>query len=501
VTDLLFELPASTPDEDIAPEALAGVLHKPVRVAASVLAVAAAAATMLVGFLQKAPCLSSQRSSQCYSDIGSLWYLRDLGSHALPYVHGGIQSGRFTGHELEYPVLTGVFVWLTSLGAHSEFAFTIISTLALAPFGLLTAWLLAKLTGHRALFFAVAPVLAWYSFLNWDLLGVCAAVAAIYAWRRDRFILAAFLLTIGGCFKLWPAYLLGPLALDLICRRQVRLLWRAAGIVLTTVMAVNLPLAILNYSGWKAPFVFQALRPPDISASSLWSVLTPWAGVATVNSLSELACGAAFAGILWYGYRRFRREGAYPFIQASAAMVATFIALGKVHSPQYSLWVLPFFALLEINQLWWALFCASDVWLFAQFSMLRPFDPYRHTGALIVADLVLIAIALVALRSRASVGGKPGGPQLLDDRGHEVHVARPARQDVHVEVVGHAGAGGSAQVGPMSISPGPKAARTARRARVTPAHTAVASSDMWGANPGPEEDHEGSQSRRAPVPK
>lgn len=401
MTDLLFEQPTALPDADIAPEALTGVLRRPPRIAAPFLAVAAAAATMLVGFLQKAPCLSAQRSSQCYSDIGSLWYARGLSAHVFPYIHGGIQNGQFTGHELEYPVLTGVFVWITSLGAHSEFAFTIISTVALAPFGLVTAWLLGRLTGRRALFFAVAPGLAWYSFLNWDLLGVCAAVAAIYAWRRDRIVLAGFLLALGGCVKLWPAFLLAPLTVDLLCRRQGRLLLRTARVAAATAVAVNAPFVILNYRGWRAPFVFQTLRPADATASSIWSVVTPWArSVVTVNRLSELACGAAFAAILCYGVRRFRREGVFPFVQTSAAMVASFIALGKVHSPQYALWVLPFFALLEINQVWWALFCAADVWLFAQFSMLRPFDPYRHTGALVVADLALTAVAVVALRAR-----------------------------------------------------------------------------------------------------
>ena len=49
----------------------------------------------------------------------------------------------------------------------------------------------------RALIYALAPPLVWYSFHNWDLLVVCATVAAFYAWWQQRYTVVAALLA-GG---------------------------------------------------------------------------------------------------------------------------------------------------------------------------------------------------------------------------------------------------------------------------------------------------------------
>lgn len=381
---------------------------------APALAVAVAAVAMAAGAAQKVSCIPAPQMA-CYSDINSLWSARYLASHVFPYIHGGIQGTHLVGHELEYPVLTGIFVWLCSLPAHSALVFMLVTVAALAPFGLLTAWLLGRMVGRRALYFSAAPTLVWYAFLNWDLLGVSAAVAAVFAWSRGRFRTAALLLGIGACFKLWPGYLMLPLVADLLCRRRWRdALWSlvAAGSV---VLAANVPFMIVNYQGWRAPLVFQSLRPADLSANSLWTVVAPWAkSVGTVNAMAAGACGLAFLIVLVAGYRRFRRDGSFPFVQTSVALVAAFIVFGKVHSPQYALWVLPCFALLRIRRGWWILFLASDVWLFAQFTGFSAVHVPLEHSAIVISDAVLLAVAWVAMRSESAISDlRPGLPQLL----------------------------------------------------------------------------------------
>lgn len=377
-------------------------------------AVAVAAVAMTLGGAQKASCVPSPQMS-CYSDVHSLWSARNLASHVLPYVHGGIVGTHFVGHELEYPVLTGLFVWLCSLPAHSVLTFMLVTMAALAPFGLLTAWMLGRMVGRRALYFSAAPTLVWYAFLNWDLLGVWAAVAAVFAWSRGRFRTAGLLLGIGACFKLWPGYLLLPLAADLLCRRR----WRdAVGALVSggaALLAANVPFMIVNFGGWRAPLVFQALRPADLSANSLWSVVAPSVkSVGTVDHLAAGACGLAFVLVLGAGWLRFRREGSFPFVQASMALVAAFIVFGKVHSPQYALWVLPFFALLRIGRGWWLLFLAGDVWLFAQFAGFSAVHIPLDHSAIVISDVILLAVAWVAMRSETAISGLgPGLPELL----------------------------------------------------------------------------------------
>ena len=128
--------------------------------------------TLLVAFLNKARCAgrpfhADGRSAAfdyvkdarvCYSDIQFLWLGRDIDQHIFPYVHGGITAdGTLTGGAVEYPVLSGLLMWLGALGAHNDATFLLRSALLLAPFALVTAWLLARMAGRAALLWAAGP--------------------------------------------------------------------------------------------------------------------------------------------------------------------------------------------------------------------------------------------------------------------------------------------------------------------------------------------------------
>ena len=52
------------------------------------------------------------------------------------------------------------------------------------------------------------------------------------------------------------------------------------------------------------------------------------------------------------GLARWRHAGTYPWIAVSAAMLCGFLLLHKVHSPQYTLWLLPFFVMLAVPWRW-----------------------------------------------------------------------------------------------------------------------------------------------------
>ena len=125
----------------------------------------------------------------CYSDIQYLWLDRDIDKHVFPYVHGGITpppDSKLTGGTVEYPVLTGLLMWVGAMFAHNDGEFLLYSALLMAPFGLVTGWMLAKLARWRALAWALGPPLFLYAFHNWDLPVVACAVAAVYVvhgWR------------------------------------------------------------------------------------------------------------------------------------------------------------------------------------------------------------------------------------------------------------------------------------------------------------------------------
>ena len=71
------------------------------------------------------------------------------------------------------------------------------------------------------------------------------------------------------------------------------------------------------------------------------------------TAIGLLACAAAG---LWLR----RRSGQYPWLQESAAMLCVYLLLNKVHSPQYVLWLLPFFVLLRIRAGWILAYFVAD---------------------------------------------------------------------------------------------------------------------------------------------
>jgi hypothetical protein len=340
--------------------------------------------TLLLGYANKARCVGpefepSGRSTPdygiridrevCYSDIQHLWLGRDIDQHVFPYVHGGITAeGQLTGGTVEYPVLTGLVIWAGAIGASTDAGYLLGSALVMAPFGLVTAWLLGRLTRWRALVWALGPPIVLYAFHNWDLPVVACAVAAVFAvhgWRTarplaDRATVAAVLLGLGFAFKLYPGAFVLPLALYVLtASRPGRLDWRGALRVplaaAVTVVLVNLPFAVAGYRGWLASFAFQANRMVDLTTNSIWYWgFRPESNPEnvefqeTIDWLSPTLVLTSFAVAAGVGWWRWRRDGVYPWIGVSAAMLCGFLLLHKVHSPQYTLWLVPFFALIRV---------------------------------------------------------------------------------------------------------------------------------------------------------
>jgi uncharacterized membrane protein len=338
------------------------------------------------GFTQRA------RDDACYSDIQYLWIGRDIDRHVFPYVHGSINAkGDLAGGTVEYPVLTGVLIWLGALFAHTDAGFLLGSAILMAPFGLLTAWLLGKMARWRALLWAIGPPLVLYAFHNWDLPVVLCAVAAVYVMHRgwgkaganrpliERATLASVLLGLGFTFKLYPAIFVLPLMLYVLTggrdgkelpgnkRYDVKGMFRTAGVALLTAVLVNVPFALAGFEGWKASFTFQGLRQADITTNSFWfwgfrpesdPKNTEFQDM--VSLWSPITILVSFALALYLGWRRYKREGTYPWIAVSAAMLCGFLLLHKVHSPQYTLWLVPMLVLLRVHIGWSIAYFIAD---------------------------------------------------------------------------------------------------------------------------------------------
>jgi uncharacterized membrane protein len=328
------------------------------------------AGTLAVGHAIKAPCVAGhwddgrQYTRLCYTDIVPLLGTEQLGSGRLPYLDPCDQAA--PGNCDEYPVLT---MWTMRLAAWASgpnlagFFYANALLLWIAAFAI--ALCLYIMVGSRALYFALAPTLAIYATTNWDLIPVAFATAGTLAYLQRRDVWSGVLLGLGAAAKLYPALLVVAFVAGRFRGREpdrgIHLAWAAAG----TWLAVNLPFALAGPSGWWEFFRFNSARTADWD--SIWFLACEsLSGQTCANTrLINLASAALFVGSVWFVWRlKVQRDPGFARWTLGFPILVLFLLTNKVYSPQYGLWLLPWFALALPSLRLFALFQAADVAVF-----------------------------------------------------------------------------------------------------------------------------------------
>jgi len=143
----------------------------------------------------------------------------------------------------------------------------------------------------------------------------------------------------GAATKLYTLFLLGPILVVALRRRELSGFGRAlAGAVLAWA-ALNLPAWLSGFEQWKVFWKFNSDRGADLG--SPWLVLDH-AGHAvtsgTINLWSWVAFGAICLAVAVLGLRAPETPRV---AQLAFLVVAGFLLVNKVYSPQYVLWLLP----------------------------------------------------------------------------------------------------------------------------------------------------------------
>jgi len=310
------------------------------------------------------------------SDLPHLVLARGIGPGALPYVD----------RVLEYPVGSGVLLYLATLVTPTPVGVLVVTAVAASVAAVAVTVLLARRDGMRALRWALAPPLFLYAFQNWDVFALLALVAGLIAFERRRPATAGSLIGVGAVIKLFPVVVVPVLAASAWSRGDRRAARRLVVAAIATLAVANLPFAIANPAGWWWTTRFQGARPA--TWGSVWMYVyralgLPTHGVsaahlANVVSLVTLASGT----IIVIGLTVRRRPAA---VAAAAAMVAVFVLTNKVYSPTYDLWLVPFFVMVPaLSRRLWVAFCAVDLAVYAVLVAVRA--------------VILVTIVVQALR-------------------------------------------------------------------------------------------------------
>jgi hypothetical protein len=279
---------------------------------------------------------------------------------------------------------------------------------------------------------ALAPLLLGSVLLSrFDLWPTAIVVAALAAVVSGRLRLGSGLLGLGVAAKLWPAVLV-PLVVTYVWReRGRREALVCAGVFGAVVLVFFLPFLVLAPVDTLDSVWRQARRPLQIE--SLGSALLLAAhhafgldltmksssgsqnlegtlpdAVAVVQGLVQLTVLV----LLWVSFARgaASRER---LVRYAAAVVCAFVALGKVLSPQFLIWLIPLVPLVRGRR-----GLAASALLAVALVLTQLWFPYRYwdlalrfDGAaswlVLARDLVLVALLVVLVepaRSRRSLG-------------------------------------------------------------------------------------------------
>jgi uncharacterized membrane protein len=314
-----------------------------------------AASGYALGYLLDVSCISNgwiapdNYEHLCYSDIPALYGIRGFAEGAIPYVQ--IPS---SGTPLEYPVLTGLFMWVASLitslvsgwiyNNDSTRAFFDVNVILLTPFLLITVIASALAAGRRvwdAAMIAVAPLLILGATINWDLIPVALTALAFLNWTRNKPQWAGVFLGCAIAAKFYPVVLLAVLIIIALRSRQWRPTLVAIGATAITWLLINLPFAIANFDGWFHFYAFNSARGMDFG--SFWYAITLWGAPAVPAEALNAAGALTFLALMVVIVILTLRSPVAPTaFQLGFLVIAAFAISGKVYSPQYVLWLIPF---------------------------------------------------------------------------------------------------------------------------------------------------------------
>ena len=246
---------------------------------------------------------------------------------------------------------------------------------------------------------------------------ICAGAVAALVCGRPRLGLA--LLGLGVATKLWPGVVV-PFALVYVWRQEGRRQALAAGGWFAGVLAAwVLPFLILSPAGLWHSISGQLTRPLQIESlgSSFLLVAHRFGLEITMRSshgsqnldgtgpyaigVAQTVLQLAVLAALIVAFARLRRPTQEDFVRYAAAAAVAFVALGKVLSPQFLIWLVPLVLLVRGRRGLLAtalLVCASvltQIWFpFRYWSLALAFDPLS-SWLVFARDLVLVGLLAV----------------------------------------------------------------------------------------------------------
>lgn len=389
-----------------------------------------------------------QYTNLCYSDVIGLYGAEKLDDGAFPYRAYWYEQGpdgQQMKRYMEYPVITGLYMygvaWVAQQwdSAHEKWGipaaldvvlFFDLVALGLALFWLVTIWataLTARTRVWSAWLAALSPLVVVHIFTNFDAIAMAMVALAILCWARRNPWLAGVFIGLGTAAKLYPVLLLVVLLVLCLRAGKVREFTEAAVSAAVVWVLVNLPIFMLYRNGWWEFFRYNNDRPAE--RDTLYRIISDAGGFRwNIDLLNALSLALVILVVIGVAVVALVAPQRPRLAQLAFLMVAGFLMVNKVWSPQYSLWLVPLavLAIPHTRLLFAWMVIDALVWIPRMGLYL---DPDRRwlpeqwfTAAIVLRLIMVLALCAVVLweiwhPADDLVRRAPGSPpdHLLDD--------------------------------------------------------------------------------------
>ena len=275
----------------------------------------------------------------CYSDIPALYGERGLDKGVWAYSSGA--------DSVEYPVIQGAIMWITAKvipnGINNYFY---ASALLLALLFIFISFITFRMKPEFGYLLPLAPAAVASLYINWDLWAIAMMMLAIYWFDRKAEVASAVALGIAISTKFLPIFLLIPIAIIFFRQEKISKFLKYVAIAVATFALINLPVALSTPEGWWRFYDLNLNRGSDWG--SLWYALSNLGlNLTHQNYLSILLLMIGLSALTIF-LLQLRTP---PTLAHTAIFVMIIVmAVSKVYSPQYVLWLTPLAVIALIDR-------------------------------------------------------------------------------------------------------------------------------------------------------
>ncbi len=275
----------------------------------------------------------------CYSDIPALYGERALDKGVWAYSSGA--------DSVEYPVIQGAIMWFTAKviphGVNNYFYGSALLLALLFIFISLTTFRISPQFGYLL---PLAPAAIASMYINWDLWAIATMLLAIYWFDRKAEVASAVALGIAVSTKFLPIFLLIPIAIIFFRQERITQFFKYLVFTFLTFAAINLPVALTTPKGWWRFYDLNLNRGSDWG--SIWYALSNLGlDLTHQNYLSVLCLLIGLTSLIIF----LLQLRTIPTLAHTAIFVMIIVmAVSKVYSPQYVLWLTPLAVIALIDK-------------------------------------------------------------------------------------------------------------------------------------------------------